>query len=54
MSKQQLKLGDAIAKIARFLRIPHCTKCERRRFILNEIQTVGVKETLKKLKDCCN
>ena len=53
MGKYQFKLGDAIAKLARFLRIPHCTNCERRRIILNEIQTAGLKETMKRLKDCC-
>lgn len=50
VNRQQIKLGDAIAKIARVLHIPHCEKCEQRRLILNEIRTLGVKETIKKLK----
>jgi len=50
MSKQQLKLGDAIAKLAHVLRIPHCPQCERRRLILNEIHKVGVRETVKRLR----
>ncbi|MBI2612385.1 hypothetical protein HYW59_01045 [Candidatus Kaiserbacteria bacterium] len=54
MSNRQLKLGDAIAWLAKLLHIPHCASCERRRVILNEIQTAGVKETLRRLKDCCN
>lgn len=49
-TKRQLKLGDAIAKIAKVLHIPHCEKCEQRRLILNEIKTLGTKETIKKLK----
>lgn len=53
MGFKQFKLGDAIARLAKILRIPHCDNCERRRVILNEIQTAGVRETLKKLKDCC-
>lgn len=48
--KKQLKLGDAVAKIARVLHIPHCEKCEQRRLILNEIKNLGVKETISKLK----
>lgn len=49
-TKRQLKLGDAVAKIAKALHIPHCEKCEQRRLILNEIRTLGVKETIKKLR----
>lgn len=50
MPKKQLKLGDAVAKIAKVLHIPHCEKCEQRRLILNKIRTLGVKETIKKLR----
>ena len=53
MNKKQFKLGDLIAKIAKFLHIPHCLKCEKRRVILNEVTDVGIKETLKKLKQWC-
>jgi hypothetical protein len=49
--KKELKLGDAIAKIAKALHIPHCKKCEERRRILNAIKTLGVRETAKKLKE---
>ncbi|MFH0803999.1 MAG: hypothetical protein V1896_00125 [Candidatus Zambryskibacteria bacterium] len=47
---ESLKLGNAIAKLAKTFHIPHCAKCERRRLILNEIQKVGIKETLKRMK----
>lgn len=47
---KQFRLGDAVAKLAKILHIPHCEKCERRRLILNKIQELGVKETVKKLK----
>ncbi len=50
----KIRLGDAIARITKLLHIPHCDKCEKRRKILNEIQETGMKETLRKLKDCCN
>ncbi|OGG79955.1 hypothetical protein A3A39_01055 [Candidatus Kaiserbacteria bacterium RIFCSPLOWO2_01_FULL_54_13] len=50
MSKQQFKLGDAIAKLAKVLHIPHCPGCEQRRLILNEIQKVGVRETVRRLR----
>ncbi len=53
MNIKKLRLGDLIAKITKFLHIPHCMKCEKRRVILNEIQDAGIKETLKKLKQCC-
>ena len=39
-----------IAKLTKVLNIPHCEKCEKRRMILNEIQKVGVKETVRRLK----
>lgn len=48
--KQQFKLGDAVAKIAKALHIPHCEKCEQRRLILNEVKTLGVGETIRKLR----
>lgn len=47
---KQLKLGDAITKIAKALHIPHCEKCEQRRLILNKVKTLGMRETIKKLK----
>jgi len=49
-AKRQLKLGDMVAKIAKTLHIPHCEKCERRRLILNEIKTLGVRETIRRLR----
>lgn len=48
--KQQFKLGDAVAKMAKALHIPHCEKCEQRRLILNEVKSLGIGETIKKLK----
>lgn len=47
--KRQLKLGDAVANVARALHIPHCEKCEQRRLILNEIALIGIKETMRRL-----
>ncbi len=46
----KIKLGDAVAKLAKALHIPHCQKCERRRLVLNEIQKFGVKETIRRLR----
>ena len=45
----KIKLGDIIAKLAKILNIPHCPKCEKRRLILNEIQKIGLKETVKRM-----
>ena len=45
----KVKLGDIIAKLAKILNIPHCPKCEKRRLILNEIQKIGLKETVKRM-----
>ena len=53
MDTKKLRLGDIIAKITAFFHIPHCLKCEKRRVILNEITELGIKETIKKLKNCC-
>lgn len=52
MSKEtrRIKLGDAIARLTKALHIPHCPKCEKRRQILNEIQNIGIKETVRRLK----
>jgi len=53
----KIKLGDMIAAITKFLHIPHCAECEERRRILNEIgngKSWSIKDTMKKLKDCCH
>lgn len=47
---KQIKFGDAIARFTKALHIPHCPKCEKRRQILNEIQNLGIKETVRRLK----
>jgi hypothetical protein len=52
--KRKFRLGDAVAKLAKILHIPHCANCEKRRLILNEIEQAGLKETLKRLKHCCD
>lgn len=48
--KQQIKLGDMVAQMAKALHIPHCEKCEQRRLILNAVQSLGLKETVRKLR----
>ena len=47
---KRIKLGDAIAGLTKALHIPHCPKCEKRRQILNEIQSLGVKEAVRRLR----
>ena len=54
MTKQKIKLGDAIAKLTKILGIKHCSKCEKRREILNNIEGWDVKDIIGKLKNCCN
>lgn len=49
-TKRQFKLGDAITKIPKTLHVPHCEKCEQRCLILNEIRTLGMKETIRRLR----
>ncbi len=39
-----------VAKMAKALHIPHCDKCEQRRLILNEVKSLGIGETIKKLR----
>jgi len=53
-TKLSIKLGDIIAKFTKVLHLPHCKKCERRRLILNEISESGLRETMRKLKHCCD
>ncbi len=45
----KIKFGDTIAKLTKILGIPHCPKCEKRRLILNEIQKIGLRETVKRM-----
>ncbi len=45
----KIKFGDTIAKLTKILGIPHCAKCEKRRLILNEIQSIGLKETVRRM-----
>lgn len=52
--KSKLKIGDLIAKITKFLHIPHCAKCEKRRVILNELGEHNLRETINRLKHCCD
>ncbi len=55
--KQWLKLGDIIATITKFLHIPHCIKCEKRRQILNEIgsgKPWTTRDIAKRLANCCD
>ena len=49
-NKQQFRLGDMVAKITKVLHIPHCEKCEQRRLILNAVKSLGIKETIRKLR----
>ncbi|MEK7610350.1 MAG: hypothetical protein AAB468_01210 [Patescibacteria group bacterium] len=55
--KKQFKLGDMIAKITKILHLPHCSKCEKRRQILNEIgngKPWSIGDIVKKLAHCCD
>ena len=48
--EQKFKLGDTVAKMAKALHIPHCDKCEQRRLILNEVRSLGIGETIRRLR----
>jgi len=48
---KRIKFGDAIAGLTKVLHIPHCPKCEKRRQILNDIQSLGIKEVVRRLRE---
>ena|SRR3990167_9662723 len=48
---QGIQWGDAVAKLTKVFGIKPCSSCEKRRQILNHAKDLGIKETLKKLKD---
>ena len=48
---QGIQWGDAVAKLTKVFGIKPCSRCEKRRQILNHAKDLGIKETLKKLKD---
>lgn len=35
LAKKGIQFGDGIARLAKLLKIPHCSKCEQRRKVLN-------------------
>ena len=49
--KKSFKIGDMIARLTKLLKINHCERCERRRLILNDMGALGVKETVRMLRD---
>ena len=44
-------VGDVIAKITKFLNIPQCGSCERRKQLLNKLRVIGWKVTWDEIKD---
>jgi len=50
-----LQLGDIVEKVIKWipssLRPEHCSNCEKRRKVLNEIAKLGIKETIRRLKN---
>lgn len=51
LEKHGLKLGDAVAKVTKWLGIRECTPCAARRKILNNARELGWAETIRQLKD---
>lgn len=49
--KKSFKIGDMIARLTKLLKISHCERCERRRLILNDMGALGVKETIRRLRE---
>ena len=43
--------GDYLAKLTRVLHIPHCSKCEQRKLIMNKISQIGWAEALRQVKE---
>ena len=49
LQTQGIQFGDVISKLTKILNIPHCSRCEQRRRILNEAKKFGIKQTIQKL-----
>ena len=43
--------GDYLAKLTKILHIPHCSKCEQRKLIMNRISQIGWAEALRQVKE---
>ena len=43
--------GDYLAKLTKVLHIPHCSKCEQRKLIMNRISEIGWSEAIRKIKE---
>lgn len=43
--------GDYLAKLTKVLHIPHCSKCEQRKLIMNKISQIGWSEAIRLLKE---
>jgi hypothetical protein len=51
LSNQGIQWGDAIAWVTKSLGISQCTPCKARQEILNKAGTLGVKETIRLIKE---
>lgn len=51
ISNAGIQWGDAVAKLTKVFGIKPCSSCEKRRQIMNAAKDLGIKETLRKLKE---
>ena len=55
LASQGIPLGTfietAIKLIPQSVRPTHCSRCEQRKLVLNEVRKLGVRETFKRLKE---
>jgi len=53
--EKQISLGTFIEKAIKLvpesIRPKHCSRCEQRKLVLNQVRKLGVRETLKRLKE---
>ena len=54
IGQEGIKWGDAIAWATSKMGIQQCAPCKSRQHILNQLRSLGVKETLRQIKETFN
>ena len=58
LAKESIKLGDFVEKAIKLIPAPlrpvHCTKCEKKRLVLNKVKELGLMETLRRMREIQN
>jgi hypothetical protein len=51
LGKEGVKWGDAVAWITKKVGIEQCAACRSRQYILNHLKQLGVRETVRQIKE---